>query len=128
MFCQISVDGQAMVQPAADEVAGRTSAIDHFVVTAAAAEITSPAASTRLLLVHVPTGKPGLLGCRIDSSINVTKSTLRILNKSVTSEKTAVGRNTKVTGAGTARIWPVCTAMNLYKCLHDVRKRVGPVS
>ena len=124
MLDQIPVNGEAIVQPPADEVAGRAAAMNNLMMTSATAEITCPAASAWFLLVYVPSGEPSLLDSGVNSSLNVTKSRFRIFNKTMTSEKSAFGGKTKVAGAGAARIRTVGTTMKLLERFHNVGKRV----
>src|SRR5258707_522546 len=74
---------QGVVEPPPNVVASWAAAFDHFMVTTAAAEISSPTVRARRLQVHVPIAQPAGLGGRINSLPHVTKKCIVILHESM---------------------------------------------
>ena len=57
------------MQPAAYVVAGWPAAVNHFMMAAAATQITRPAAPARFLTVYMTLGEPLLLPLSIDTLV-----------------------------------------------------------
>src|SRR6478609_3187176 len=88
---QPEISFEAIMQPASYVIASWPSAPDHFVMTAAAAEITRPTGPAGLLPVNVPRGQPiGLTG-RIDAVVERTHRAFLVADKAVASRQLAVG-------------------------------------
>ena len=101
------------MQPAADVVAGRPAAPDHFVMTAAAAEIARPAGPAGLLPVNMPRGQPVGLTGTIDAVVERTHRAFLVADEAMAGRQLAVGGDAEIAGAGAARIGAVGAAMNL---------------
>src|SRR5437762_12568002 len=58
LFSDAHISRQRVGQPAADEVAGDAAAVEHFMMAAAAAQITRPATAARLLHLDMAARQP----------------------------------------------------------------------
>src|SRR5208337_1808632 len=113
-----------IVEPTSDEVAGRSAARQHFVMTTAAAEVACPAAFAWILEVNMPLGKPCVLACPIDARREVAHHPIGVVHEPMTRRQAAVGRDTEVTRARAARVGAMRSAMQLAKRVDHVQERV----
>src|SRR5687768_9234127 len=97
---------------------------EHFVVTAAAAQITCPAGTAWLLDVHVPRPQPLRLPGTIDAQRQIAHGAGLVADEAVTGCQIAVGRNPEIAGARAAGVGPVRTAVNFAQRRHQVGESV----
>lgn len=103
------------MEPAADVVACRASAMDHLVMTPAAAEVPRPAVAARLLIVDVTLGKPARLEIGSDALLQVAHGVGRIVDETVAGRELPVGGDAEVASAGSAGIGAMSAAMELFE-------------
>src|ERR1700744_5865491 len=123
---QPQIGFETIMQPAADVVAGRPSAADHFVMAATAAEGTRPAGPAGFLAVNGPRGEPiGLTG-GIDAVVERAHRAFLVTDKAVAGGKLAFGGDAEIAGAGAAGVGAVGAAMDFAHGVHHVGERIAP--
>src|SRR5262249_21905142 len=107
------VRGQCVLEPAADVVARGPAAVDHFVVTAAAAQIPRPAAAARLLPVDCALAEPQPLSRAIDAGLDIADGARLVVDEAMAGVQLTGRGDAEIARAGAARIRPVRPAMDL---------------
>ena len=113
LFGDAHISCQRVGQPAADEVAGDAAAVEHFMMAAAAAQITRPATAARLLRIDMAARQPALTRRVVDAVIEVAHRRARVADEAVARAVRAVGRYAQIAGTRTARQRPVRAAVQL---------------
>src|SRR4051794_21329909 len=91
-----------MVEPAANEIAGHSSTVKHFMVAAAAAQIARPATATGFLPIDVARGQPVTARLVVDYVVDAAHRRARIIDEAVARAQFAVGGDAEIARAGTA--------------------------
>jgi len=90
---------EAIVQPAADVVAGRAAACDDLVMTASATQITRPALAAGLLPVDMAVGEPRRTLRAVDAVLEIAHRALVVTDEAVAGGEVAVRRDAEVARA-----------------------------
>jgi len=111
---------QAIVKPAANEIAGAASAVDHFMMAPAAAEVSRPAGVAWLLPMNVAAREPRLLPIAINPERDIPERAGFIIDESMAGRELAFRRDAEVTRAGSAWIRATSAGMNFAHGVGDI--------
>lgn len=123
---ELDVGEKAVLEPAADVVAGDAAAMEDFVMAASAAQIARPAGAAGFLAVHVAFAEPEVLPLAIEAGFEAAHGAERVFDEAVAGGEIAGGGDAEIAGAGATRVGAVSAAVQLAERLGEIGEGVAP--
>ena len=122
---QASVRLDRVMQPTANEVAGRPSSGDDLVMASSAAQVARPAASAWLLSMDVSLRQPRAAQRMVSTPVVRFPIAPRgIADEAVTGGEIAIGRDSEIARTGPAGVRPMCPSVQFPQGIDHVQERI----